>query len=125
MSEENGGMSEENGGMSEETVIFLNEQRTGRRNNRTEMHSINTRLSNLCHIVYIVHCKITYFHWDFISHFCHIASSKTPSAPRLKSKFHIFERVVIENPLNIFLLAGFIFAIIHIYHSIPSWCITS
>jgi hypothetical protein len=47
------------------------------------------------------YCKITYFRWDFISRFCHIVS-----------KIRVFGRVVIENPLNIFLFAGFIFAII-------------
>jgi hypothetical protein len=50
-------------------------------------------------------CKITYFRWDFISHFCHIVSLQ-------QCKIHVFGRVVIENPLNIFIFAGFISAII-------------
>jgi hypothetical protein len=49
--------------------------------------------------------KITYFRWDFISRFCHIVSLQ-------QSKIHIYERVVIENPLNIFIFTGFIFVII-------------
>jgi hypothetical protein len=59
-----------------------------------------------CVILLLVfaYCKITYFQWDFISRFCHIVSLQ-------QSKIHIFGRVVIENPLNIFILAGFIFAI--------------
>jgi hypothetical protein len=52
------------------------------------------------------HCKtIPYFRWDFILRFCNIVSLQ-------QSKIHVFGRVAIENPLNIFIFAGFIFAII-------------
>jgi hypothetical protein len=51
------------------------------------------------------YCKITYFRWYFILHFCHIVSLQ-------QSKICVFGRVVIETPLNIFIFTGFIFAII-------------
>jgi hypothetical protein len=51
------------------------------------------------------YCKITYFFWDFISCFCHVVSLQ-------QSKIRVYGRVLIENPLNIFLFAGFISAII-------------
>jgi hypothetical protein len=53
----------------------------------------------------LLYCKITYFRWDFISRFYHIVSLQ-------QSKIRVFGRVVIENPLNIFIFAGFIFVII-------------
>jgi hypothetical protein len=43
------------------------------------------------------YCKITYFRWDFISRFCHIVSLH-------QSKICVFGRVVIENPLDIFIV---------------------
>jgi hypothetical protein len=53
-----------------------------------------------------MYCKITYFYFcDFIWSFCHIVSLQ-------QSKIRIFGMVVIENPLNIFIFTGFIFAII-------------
>jgi hypothetical protein len=51
---------------------------------------------------YSGYCKITYFHREFILHFCHIVSLQ-------QSKIHVFGRIVIENVLNIFLYSWILF----------------
>jgi hypothetical protein len=47
------------------------------------------------------YCKINYFHRDFVFVILCLC----------ESKINVFGRVVIENPLNIFIFAGFIFTI--------------
>jgi hypothetical protein len=50
-----------------------------------------------------MYCKITYFCWDFILHFCHIVSLQ-------QSKIRIFGRVVINRkPFKYFHIHGFHF----------------
>jgi hypothetical protein len=62
------------------------------------------------------YCKITYFRWDFISHFCHIVSLQ-------QSKICIYWRVVINRkPFKYFHIRWFYFCDHYPHENKTQWC---